>query len=55
MYVNGEIDPWHALSVLPGHSPNEKALPTYWVLGASHSYWTQASLPSDGEYDKAAK
>jgi len=44
LFVNGEIDPWHALSVLQPLSPDEPAL---WVEGASHHFWTHIPLPTD--------
>eukprot|EP01031_Cornospumella_fuschlensis_P033113 gene33113-40055_t len=45
-FTNGEIDPWHANSVL--RSPNVQEL-TNWVQGASHHFWTHPSLPTDSE------
>mmetsp|Transcript_85057 Transcript_85057/g.214338 ORF Transcript_85057/g.214338 Transcript_85057/m.214338 type:complete len:572 (-) Transcript_85057:397-2112(-) len=52
LWVNGQIDPWHYLSVLvsPGHK-----LPTIWVPGDSHHYWTHPSLPSNTAYDREAR
>jgi len=44
LFTNGEIDPWHANSVLT--SPNAFE-PTIWVTGASHHFWTHPSLPTD--------
>jgi serine protease 16 len=44
MFVNGQIDPWHANSVLEPLSTDE---PAYWVEGASHHYWTHPPLPTD--------
>ncbi len=47
LWVNGEVDPWHALSVLvPPHGDKEN-MPTIWVKGASHHFWTHPSLPTD--------
>jgi hypothetical protein len=43
-FVNGEIDPWHANSVLVPPNLQE---PTLWVKGASHHFWTHPSLPTD--------
>ena len=43
MYVNGDIDPWHPLSVLSS-LPGEPALV---VEGSSHHYWTRPSNPKD--------
>lgn len=45
MFPNGEIDPWHANSVL-SPLPDE---PTLWVIGASHHFWTHPSLPTDSQ------
>ena len=39
LWVNGEVDPWHGLSVLTA-LPNQ---PVLWVKGASHHAWTHAS------------
>jgi len=44
LYVNGEVDPWHALGVLSSPSAG---LPTLWVPGSSHHFWTHAALPTD--------
>ena len=45
LYVNGEVDPWHALSVLPpGAGPG---LPAIMVPGASHHAWTHPSASTD--------
>jgi serine protease 16 len=44
MYVNGEVDPWSALSIVK--SPGVE-LPAEWVPGASHHFWTHATLSSD--------
>lgn len=44
--TNGEIDPWHANSVL--RAPNAEEL-TSWVPGASHHFWTHPSLPTDSD------
>eukprot|EP01013_Petalomonas_cantuscygni_P042325 TRINITY_DN7618_c0_g2_i1.p1 TRINITY_DN7618_c0_g2~~TRINITY_DN7618_c0_g2_i1.p1 ORF type:complete len:497 (+),score=93.47 TRINITY_DN7618_c0_g2_i1:61-1551(+) len=43
LYVNGEVDPWHGLSVLQP----QPGLPALWVPGASHHAWTHAALPTD--------
>jgi len=50
LYANGEVDPWHSLSVLPtaqGGEPARAAFPTLWVGGASHHAWTHPSLATD--------
>lgn len=44
LFVNGDIDPWHALSVLQPLSSSE---PAFVVPGASHHAWTHPALPSD--------
>jgi serine protease 16 len=44
--TNGEIDPWHANSVLV--APNS-AEPAQYVIGASHHFWTHPSLPTDSD------
>ena len=44
MFVNGEVDPWHPLSILPGESPDPINVPTYWVKGASHCEWMFISV-----------
>jgi serine protease 16 len=53
LFPNGQIDPWHALGVL--HSPHPKTLPTLWVPGASHHFWTHTPLPSDSSYINSAR
>lgn len=44
LYPNGEVDPWHALSILTSPSPG---IETLMVPGASHHAWTHPSSPSD--------
>jgi hypothetical protein len=44
LYPNGEVDPWHALSVLESPSAG---IPVLMVPGASHHAWTHPSLPTD--------
>ena len=52
-YVNGDVDPWSGLSILPpGHSA---ALPTLLVEGASHHFWTHPSQPTDSKDVVAAR
>merc|ERR1712166_1574120 len=43
-YPNGEVDPWHALSILEAPSTGFDAI---MVPGASHHAWTHPSLPTD--------
>jgi serine protease 16 len=52
LFVNGQIDPWHANSVLS--SPNAEE-PVYMVNGASHHYWTHPSSPTDTAEVNAAR
>ena len=49
--VNGDIDPWSALSMNKGDrgSSSSSELPTYWSVGASHHFWTHEVKDSDGE------
>eukprot|EP00039_Didymoeca_costata_P018921 m.335520 g.335520 ORF g.335520 m.335520 type:complete len:495 (-) comp17619_c0_seq1:59-1543(-) len=44
LYPNGEVDPWHSLSILKSPSPGIGVL---MVAGASHHAWTHPSLPTD--------
>merc|ERR1711871_991030 len=44
LYVNGEVDPWHANSVLTAPSVDE---PILMVPGASHHFWTHQPQPTD--------
>jgi len=44
LYANGDVDPWHGLSILAPLSPE---LPALLVSGASHHAWTHPSLPTD--------
>jgi serine protease 16 len=46
LYVNGEVDPWHSLSIL---SPPTPTIQTAWVLGASHHAWTHPTSSTDQE------
>lgn len=46
LFPSGQIDPWHASSVLTSPNPEE---PTLWVEGASHHFWTHPSLPTDSQ------
>ncbi len=46
--VNGDIDPWSALSMTHG-GVNTTDLPSYWSIGASHHFWTHEVKESDGE------
>ena len=43
-FVNGDVDPWHASSVL---TPNDALQQTLMVKGASHHAWTHPSKPTD--------
>merc|ERR1711865_1252936 len=44
MWPNGDVDPWHALSILESPGPE---MPTLMVSGASHHAWTHPSAPTD--------
>mmetsp|Transcript_39364 Transcript_39364/g.47725 ORF Transcript_39364/g.47725 Transcript_39364/m.47725 type:complete len:538 (-) Transcript_39364:26-1639(-) len=44
LFVNGQIDPWHAASIVSSVSPSEPAL---WCSGASHHAWTHVAKPTD--------
>lgn len=44
LYVNGDVDPWHGLSILKAPSAE---LPTLMVSGASHHAWTHPSASTD--------
>ena len=44
LYPNGEVDPWHGLSVLTSPSPG---IPVLWVPGSSHHAWTHPKLATD--------
>eukprot|EP00475_Leptophrys_vorax_P015941 TRINITY_DN22328_c0_g1_i2.p1 TRINITY_DN22328_c0_g1~~TRINITY_DN22328_c0_g1_i2.p1 ORF type:complete len:317 (-),score=63.01 TRINITY_DN22328_c0_g1_i2:51-1001(-) len=52
IYVNGEIDPFHALAILKSPGPE---LPAIWVPGASHHFWTHPSLPTDSQFVKQTR
>ncbi len=52
--VNGDIDPWSALSMNEGGA-NSTDMPTYWSLGASHHFWTHEVKESDGDIIKATR
>ena len=42
--VNGDVDPWAVLALTKDTSQD---LPTHWVYGASHHYWTHPVQPYD--------
>ena len=48
LFVNGEVDPWSMLSVDLDHGRSAE-LPTIWVEGASHHFWTHEVSESDGK------
>ena len=48
LFVNGEVDPWSMLSVDLDHGRSAE-LPTIWVEGASHHFWTHKVSESDGK------
>mmetsp|Transcript_12346 Transcript_12346/g.16486 ORF Transcript_12346/g.16486 Transcript_12346/m.16486 type:complete len:207 (-) Transcript_12346:247-867(-) len=47
MFANGDVDPWAELSITGGKGSED--LPTVWVKGASHHFWTHALKDTDGE------
>ena len=47
LFVNGEVDPWKAASILPVDTPPSHLLPTMEVGGASHHQWTHPPQPTD--------
>ena len=44
--VNGDVDPWSMLALT---SERGDGLPTHWVKGASHHFWTHAVKDTDGQ------
>ena len=46
--INGDVDPWSALSMTKG-GVNTTDLPSYWSVGASHHFWTHRVKESDDE------
>lgn len=54
MYPNGEIDPWHAASIVPP-SIDAINLPALMVAGASHHFWTHPEKPTDAPEIVAAR
>jgi hypothetical protein len=46
--VNGDVDPWAVLALTTEHSSLPE-LPTHWVYGASHHYWTHPVQPWDDQ------
>ena len=53
--VNGDVDPWSALSMNIGGNANSTDLPTYWSLGSSHHFWTHQSTETDDQKVAAAR
>jgi thymus-specific serine protease len=45
--VNGDVDPWAVLALTTEDGLPE--LPTHWVYGASHHYWTHPVQPWDDQ------
>jgi len=54
LFVNGEVDPWSMLSVDLDHGRSAE-LPTIWVEGASHHFWTHKVSESDGKNTVGAR
>jgi serine protease 16 len=40
MYINGEVDPWHAASIPTQDNSDYHGFPTHWCEGCSHHSWT---------------
>eukprot|EP00551_Chaetoceros_affinis_P005647 CAMPEP_0203675076 /NCGR_PEP_ID=MMETSP0090-20130426/18650_1 /ASSEMBLY_ACC=CAM_ASM_001088 /TAXON_ID=426623 /ORGANISM="Chaetoceros affinis, Strain CCMP159" /LENGTH=660 /DNA_ID=CAMNT_0050541133 /DNA_START=40 /DNA_END=2019 /DNA_ORIENTATION=- len=64
--VNGDIDPWSALSMNKKDSKSSSHsndngidpdidMPTYWSKGASHHFWTHQVKESDGDEIQATR
>ncbi|KNC46087.1 prolylcarboxypeptidase [Thecamonas trahens ATCC 50062] len=51
LWVNGAIDPWHALSI----NKPVNGMPAIYVPGASHHFWTHPPLPTDQQPIVAAR
>jgi len=51
--VNGDVDPWSDLAVTDGKGNSN--LPTHWVPGASHHFWTHKVQSSDSKEVMAAR
>lgn len=45
LFVNGEVDPWNANSVITSDDP--ETMPSLWVVGASHHFWTHEFKETD--------
>jgi hypothetical protein len=50
--VNGDVDPWSMLALT---TERGDGLPTHWVKGASHHFWTHAVKDTDGQEIKDAR
>mmetsp|Transcript_58454 Transcript_58454/g.68255 ORF Transcript_58454/g.68255 Transcript_58454/m.68255 type:complete len:577 (+) Transcript_58454:88-1818(+) len=51
-FINGDVDPWSALSVTTETAPDavsQNLFPIMWVRGASHHFWTHAVKDDDSE------
>lgn len=44
--VNGDVDPWSMLALTTERGDE---LPTHWVKGASHHFWTHPIKETDGQ------
>jgi thymus-specific serine protease len=49
--VNGDIDPWSMLAL----TSDRDELPTHWVKGASHHFWTHPVQDTDSQEVKDAR
>lgn len=50
--VNGDVDPWSMLALT---NDRGDGLPTHWVKGASHHFWTHKVKETDGQEVKDAR
>ncbi|CAK9008259.1 unnamed protein product [Durusdinium trenchii] len=55
VFANGEVDPWHWLSILVPPGGAEANIDTIWVPGASHCQWMQNTWDSMPRALHAAK
>jgi len=53
--VNGNVDPWAELARTSDSDPKNDDLPTHWVQGASHHFWTHKSNDTDSKEVRNAR
>jgi hypothetical protein len=51
LFINGQIDPWHALSILPQDDPQNSIM----IRDGSHCSNMRSSTPMDSIYLKDAR